>query len=85
MLLKASEFLREWTFPHVIYYSYFGKTFNIVLRKGRLLGALKLPKPGHDVDAVFLPLPSASAPGSENHGSPGLCEVMSLLFNETNG
>ena len=83
MLLKVSEFVRKWNHPHAIYYSYFGETFNVALRKGGLLGMLSFSKPGHQI--LFLPLLMASASGSENRGSPGLCEVVSLLFNKIHG
>lgn len=48
-------------------------------------GDALLPKPGHRVTILGLPFPTVSAPGSANCGSPVLCEVVSLLFNETDG
>lgn len=84
MFLKVSEFVRKWNHPpHAIYYSYFGETFNVALGKGGLLGMLLFPTLGHQV--LFLPLLTASTASSEDRGSPVLCEVASLLFNETNG
>lgn len=73
---EFSEYVREWTQPHAIYYSYFGDPFNAARREGRHLGMSWLPKPGHQVP--FLPLPTASASGSENHGPR--CFVKSCLF-----
>lgn len=84
LLLKVSDFVRKWNHPpHAIYYPYYGETLNVAPGKGGLLGMLLFLKPGHEV--LFLPLLTASALGSENRGSPVLCEVVSLLFNETDG
>jgi hypothetical protein len=72
-------------YPHAIYYLYFGETLNIALRKGGSWLS-KLPEPGREIAVFFfLPHTTASSPGSESGGSPVLCEIMSLLFNETNG
>lgn len=84
VFLKVSDFVRKWNHPpHAIYYSYFGETLNVAPGKGGLLGMLLFLKLGHEV--LFLPLLTASTLDSENCGSPVLCEVMSLLFNETDG
>lgn len=84
LLLKVSEFVRKWNHPpHSIYYSYFGETFNVALGKEGLLGMLLFPKPGHEV--LFLPLLTASAPGTENLRPLCFVKLPSLLFNETSG
>lgn len=79
----VSEFVREWTQPHAISYSYFVETFNLVLRKGRLLGTFYSPRQiteslfsaGLSRQPLLLALRTV--------GPLVLCEIAFLLFNET--
>lgn len=63
----------------------FWKNIRHSAQERKTSGYPSLPKLGHRVAVLCLPLPTAFAPGSENCGSPVLCEVVSLLFNEIDG